>query len=85
MQASSGRVGFRSLPGLTLLALRCYLRFGLPHATFEGRKAARIRAGQEYRSAMTDWVLHAIGNVGVLCVLGASFLLSIGKIKAISN
>ena len=34
---------------------------------------------------MTDWVLHAIGNVGVLCVLGASFLLSIGKIKAISN
>lgn len=33
---------------------------------------------------MPNWVLHAIGNVGVLMVLGAYFLLSSGRIKAIS-
>jgi hypothetical protein len=33
---------------------------------------------------MPDWVLHAIGNVGVLLVLGAYFLLSNGRIKSIS-
>lgn len=65
----------------------CGVRTGaaLGYATFEGRKAALMRVGREYRAAMTDWVLHAIGNVGVLFVLGAYFLLSTGKIKAISN
>lgn len=33
---------------------------------------------------MPTWVLHVIGNVGVLMILGAYFLVSNGRIKAIS-
>lgn len=33
---------------------------------------------------MPSWVLHVIGNVGVLMVLGAYFLVSSERIKAIS-
>ena len=33
---------------------------------------------------MPEWVLHGVGNVGVLLVLGAYLLLSNGRIKSIS-
>ena len=33
---------------------------------------------------MNTWLLHIVGNIGVLCVLGAYFLVSTGRLKSIS-
>lgn len=33
---------------------------------------------------MNIWLLHIIGNIGVLLVLGAYFLISTGRLKSIS-
>jgi len=34
---------------------------------------------------MPTWLLHVIGNIGVLMILGAYFLVSSGRIKAVSG
>ena len=38
-----------------------------------------------YCRDMPTWVLHVIGNIGVLMILGAYFLVSSGRIKAVSS
>lgn len=38
-----------------------------------------------YCRAMPGWVLHLIGNIGVVMILGAYFLVSTGRIRSISS